>query len=570
MLRVFSICFFLLLVALSVAAAPPDTAAAERPIWRLLRQSQRAIDRADYPAATRLAQQALRESRRLGSATRTELVGLRLLLGVAFSRSNAAEATGYARQALAVAQVLGDSVHLITAYDNLGNCLSEGGHYPEADKWLQLSRVGYQRLRDYGHESIALVNLAVNELYRHQLPPARTYAEAAVRAARRGGDSSDVSNTLMARARIRAEQGESTAAVADGEYALQLVRAGNSVEDIQYIRNGLPEVYELAGRPREALAAERRKTALNDSLNSRDVQRQLTELHTRFQVEQREARIRELSQAKRLAELRVWLLLGGLVVVVGGAAVFGRQYRRLRRTQRALAATTRTKDRLYSVVAHDLRSPIASFPGLLDLLRRYRDRAATHDFDGLLTEMRDASEQVARLLENLLQWAAGQHGELSVRPETLALGELLTEVAALYAPTAEAGGKRLSLALTADGAGLRALADRQMTRAIVRNLTDNALKYLPAGGTVRLWAETGAAGTVRLVVRDDGPGLTGAQLAAFNATAAPVGAAPTAEVRGTGLGLPLCRLLAERQGGNLYLTSAPGQGLTAVVELPAT
>ncbi len=536
----------------------------------MLRQADNAVSRADYPTATRLAHRALRASRRLGSATETELMGLRLLTGVAFSRSAPAEATPYARQALAVAQQLGDSAHLITAYDNLGNCLSESGHHREADQWLQRSRAGYQRLGDYGHESIALVNLAVNELYQHHLPPARAYIEAALLAARRGGDSTDVANALTSRGRIRAEQGEGAAGIADAERALRLAQASGLTEMVQYVRNTLPEVYEQAGRPHDALVAERLKTALNDSVNSREVQRQLADLATRYRVEQREARIRELSQAKKLAELRVWLLLSGLGLGLAGAAVFGRQYRRLRRTQQELAAATRTKDRLYSVVAHDLRSPIASFPGLLDLLRRYRDRSATHDFDGLLTEMRDASEQVARLLENLLQWAAGQHGELTVRPEPLLLRDVLTEVAALYAPTAEATGKHLQLTLSAETAPLSAHADRQMTRAIVRNLTDNALKYLPVGGTVQLRAADAPMGMVQIIVSDDGPGLTGAQLAAYAGAADPASAATTATVRGTGLGLPLCRLLAERQGGKLHLTSAPGQGLTAIVTLPAS
>ncbi len=525
--------------------------------------------RADAPTAAAFAQRAYRQARQHGSPSTNEWKALNLLVAGDFYREDFSEAIRYARLQVAVAEALGQDTLMTRSYDNLGSALSEFRKCIEATPYLLKAREGARRRNDKKFESKSLVNLAVNEFYQERMAPAMAYINEALMLARQQSDSSFVINAFNVRGVFRGKMGQHAGAVADAEQALRLVQQKGHFDEEIIVRSQLSRLYEEAGMLGKALAAERTFWHIRDSTNSLKVQQQLNELNTRFKTEQREARIQALTQAKRLADLRIWALLAGLALVLAGAAVFGRQYQRLRRTQRALAATTRTKDRLYSVVAHDLRSPIASFPGLLDLLRRYRDRAATQDFDGLLTEMRDASQQVARLLENLLQWAASQHGELAVRPETLSLHELITDVAALYTPTAEAAGKRLTVLLPAATEPLRALADRQMTRAILRNLTDNALKYLPAGGTATLSAEAGANGTVVLVISDDGPGLTGAQLAAFQAEVAPVGGATQAEVRGTGLGLPLCRLLAERQGGDLHLVSAPGQGLTARVVLPA-
>ena len=101
MLRTFRVIYLLLLVtAVESVAAPADTTAAERAIRQTLRRGDVALKRADYPTATILAQRALRDSRRLGTTTETELMALKLLLGVAFNRSDAIEATDYARQAL--------------------------------------------------------------------------------------------------------------------------------------------------------------------------------------------------------------------------------------------------------------------------------------------------------------------------------------------------------------------------------------------------------------------------------------------------------------------------------------
>ena len=523
--------------------------------------------RADFPKATALAQEAYTLAQKQGVPSLGQWQAANLLVGMAYARQDWAETIKYAREQVTIAEVLGKPHLLAWSYNNLGSAQSEAHQYAEADANLKKAVEVARKAQLPAFETKSLVDLAYNEMYQDRLAQAVEYATTAMNTAERQIDPGMLATALNTRATVRSKLGQHAGAVADQERAIQLLRKnGHFNEEIQF-RSELSGLYERAGMLDKALAAERRYWQLRDSTQSLEVQQQLNQLNTQFKTEQREARIAALSQAKKLADLRVWALLAGLVVVLAGAAVFGRQYVRLRRTQRALATTTRTKDRLYSVVAHDLRSPIASFPGLLDLLRRYRDRSATQDFDGLLTEMRAASQQVAQLLENLLQWAAGQHGELVVRPEPLPVQVLLAEAADLYTAAAAAAGKHLLLSPAPPDLLLR--ADRQMTRAILRNLTDNALKYLPAGGTVRLSAEaTPGGGTVALLVSDDGLGLTGAQLAAFNATAAPVGGAATAEVRGTGLGLPLCRLLAERQNGRLLLISAPGQGLVARVELP--
>ena len=548
-----------------------DTTAAGRAIWSLLRRADRAITRSDYPEATALGQRALLLARRRGSPSAAEVYALRSLALVAGGRSQAGHGLPIAREMLAVAEALHDDRLTVMGYDYVGNLLVEVGQFDEAERWLQKSRAGARRQGSAGAESVALVNLAFNQYYQKKYPQALTYAEEALRVALTQADSTYIINGYNARATMRSALHDGYGAVADAETALRLAVAKGDAEDLLFVRNALPDVYEQAGRLRDALEAERYRADLVDSLDSREVDRRLADLTAQYRLEARTDSIRRLSQETRIAQLevaraqtRTWLLFGGLVVVMIGGGVFWLQLRRLRRTQAALAAATRTKDRLYSVVAHDLRSPIASFPGLLDLLRTYRHQADSDDFDGLLTEMRDASQQVARLLDNLLQWAAGQHGELTMRPEPLDAAELLREVAALYLPTAQAAGKKLLLHLP-DGQ-LRLLADRQMTRAVLRNLSDNALKYLPAGGVVRIGAEADAAtNTVRLFVHDNGPGLTGAQLARFTGQ----NPAAQAEVRGTGLGLPLCRLLTERQGGRLLLESESGQGLRAVVVLPA-
>ena len=245
-------------------------------------------------------------------------------------------------------------------------------------------------------------------------------------------------------------------------------------------------------------------------------------------------------------------------------------YQRVRRqrTQLAvqndeLAQARATQDRLYALIAHDLRSPVVAFTGLADLLHRYVAKGDTERLAGLGGRIRQAAQHLSELLDNLLNWAVSQRGELTPQPRPLRATELLADIAALYQNAATAADITLT---TADPEGLLLRADPDMTRTILRNLAGNALKATPAGGTVALRADRDAAGRVCLRVTDSGPSLTAEALAQLNA------AAPMLRVAGrdsgAGLGLLLSRSFAEAQGGSLVLGTVPAGGTEATLTLP--
>jgi signal transduction histidine kinase/tetratricopeptide (TPR) repeat protein len=334
----------------------------------------------------------------------------------------------------------------------------------------------------------------------------------------------------------------------------------------------LSTAYGLLKDYPRAYAARLEFDRLQDSIRTREQFLAVNDLEVRYRTEQKEQRIMQLTQQRRIAQLnderqkaRVRLLgvaVGGLLLAL---LVFGLLYRRLRRAQAQLQAATRTKDRLYSIIGHDLRSPLTAFAGLADMISFYRQRGELDALDELTQEVRQTTGRLTGLLDNLLLWAATQSGELAYVPEPLAVTELLTEVVALYEPAARA--RLITLAVAAP-AGLALRADRNMTLTMLRNLVSNALKVSPAGSTITLRAEA-VGPEVVLTVQDQGPGLTAAQVQTLQSATVGVAAALPGR-RGTGLGLPLVRQLAQRQQGAFELASAPGQGTTARIRLPRT
>jgi len=373
------------------------------------------------------------------------------------------------------------------------------------------------------------------------------------------------------------------AAQAHARQALRIGHATQNSTNEYEARDVLAEALAATGQHAEAYQQARRARRLHDSLETVANHAQLQNLQVRFDTRRKEDQIQELTQQQQEQQLRaqqqrqrLWMLGGLLVISMLGATAVGALALRLRRSRALLAAqhqqlalqneelvqTRAAQDRLYALVAHDLRSPVVAFAGLADLLNRYVQRQDTQRLAGLGGRIRQAAQNLSELLDNLLNWAVSQRGELTPQPRPLRATELLAEIADLYQNAADAAEVSLTVEAPAD---LLLQADPDMTRTILRNLTGNALKATPTGGHVHLRAERQSDG-IHLLITDTGQGLDAQVLAQLSA-------GPRLHVaskgRGAGLGLLLSRNFAEAQGGQLVLANLPdGTGTVATLTLP--
>jgi signal transduction histidine kinase len=328
-----------------------------------------------------------------------------------------------------------------------------------------------------------------------------------------------------------------------------------------------------AGDGNGAYRAAQRQLNLRNVLETADRRQALARLQVSFDTERKERRIRELTQDQRVQQAeaarqrqRFWLLGTVLIVVAIGLATTAVLGLRLRRASKLvvaqrddLVATRLTQDRLYSIVAHDLRSPVVAFSGLADLLSYYVDHQETARLAGLGERVQQAARGLTDLLDNLLNWALSQRGELVAMPRSLRVADLLTEMVTLYHNAALVA--QVTLTHEVDPT-LSLWADPNMTRTILRNLLSNALRATPAGGTVQLTAQADGS-TVSIRVRDTGPGYP---LEVLSTSADNLQA--TRPNGGAGLGLPLSRYFAARQQGKIELLNLSDGGAAAVLCLP--
>ena len=232
----------------------------------------------------------------------------------------------------------------------------------------------------------------------------------------------------------------------------------------------------------------------------------------------------------------------------------------LRRSRLELARLVQDKDRLFSIIAHDLRGPLGSFMSIADYVAENIDELDIGEIKPLFREMRQTTRSVYGLLENLLEWSRIQLGTISFQPSDFSLGTVAASVEALV--QAQIQQKDLTLEnLVPDDLLVR--ADKQMISIVLRNLVSNAIKYTPRGGRITLEAEKDLFSSRATVhVRDTGVGM-GEELQKALSVGTQVNSMPgTEREKGTGLGMMLCREMIVRHGQFLQIDSVIGEGST--------
>lgn len=243
----------------------------------------------------------------------------------------------------------------------------------------------------------------------------------------------------------------------------------------------------------------------------------------------------------------------------------------LRQTEE-LRKTIAGRDKLYSVIAHDLRSPMASIKMLCNtIMMSIEPGSVPQDVFEMLEMANKTSEEVFSLLDNLLKWTKSQLGKLSNVPQPIDLVGLVDGVIEVFKPIAES--KSIALALERSIESVEVVVDVEMIKSVVRNLISNAIKFSHKDTTVTTRVETrmderNGLNEVIVLVSDKGCGIKEEDQPKLLNEATYFTTFGTNSEEGSGLGLLLCKDFVAKNNGQLWFTSKPGAGSDFCFSLP--
>ncbi len=242
-----------------------------------------------------------------------------------------------------------------------------------------------------------------------------------------------------------------------------------------------------------------------------------------------------------------------------------RQSKRLEKQSKELQDLIVTKDKFFSIIAHDLRGPLGGFMQLTEMMAADFNDFTNDQQKEMIIELSHSSRNIFNLLENLLEWSRMQQGQVSFLRQDINLQELASEC--IHTLMDSIRNKSIQIEFDIPDAQ-KVFADKHMIQSVIRNLVSNAVKFTPRGGKVHISANTSENGTLVFIVRDTGIGMNHMMISNLFRINVNIRRPGTEGEQSSGLGLLLCKEFVEKHSGELWVESEEGKGSAFYFTIP--
>lgn len=532
------------------------------------------------------------------------------------------EAYHYFAQSYKVSQLIQDSVWMAIALHNVGRVFKSIGQYDRAMDYITSARKlslsvngdlgepyslgeigdvmlhkgqydsaliylsnGLSKSKEhnlYGLQPRNMINIAKIFVKKEDMRTALSYYDTAYMLYSRNNDRYGIAEVKLGQGLVQLAMGNYNASLDAIQRSLELARQQNAnVLEIQCYQQ-LSTLWELKGDYKKSLAYFKEFKQLEDTLFSQDMQSKMVRDQLRFETESKDSQIAVLSkqQAEQQDEIKrqefvtnilvVVMALSGIVLITVYRS--GQRRRKINmlllqhqeeteKRSEELERLNQVKDKFFSIISHDLRSPINALAGMLDLMDK--GAVTAEELPVHVKELRVRFNHTRTLLNNLLDWTLLQMDKLNLQPGKIDLHKMVDENILLLGPVQ---GKDIHI-LNQIPESTISFADLNTVNLVIRNLITNAIKFTNDGGEVIIRSED--KGNEWLVsVRDNGVGIKPEVMDILFDKTAPYTTRGTANEKGTGLGLILCKEFIEKNGGKIGVESKEGDGSTFFFTLP--
>lgn len=376
-------------------------------------------------------------------------------------------------------------------------------------------------------------------------------------------------------------------AIANLDLALQAGKESQSQDQIGVSYDYLHQCYKTLGDYKKALEYKESFLTIHDFIQNEKNEHRILESQSRYVIEQQESRIgklesdriqreRELLAQKQLRNLLITVMAFGLIIILLTLYLYILKRRSNKVLQAANARVQQqnvqlqnlnaTKDKFFSIISHDLKGPLNSLTSFSGLLINHTDSLSKEEIQMLAKDLDKSLKNLFALLENLLEWSRSQTGNIDFKGEKVEISQLLELNKELL--QAQAQNKKISIEFKNEDP-LFVNAHKHSVNTIIRNLISNAIKFTPEGGVVSLGIrKLPEKNEVVVSIADTGVGMSKDVIQKLFRIDTKHTTKGTADEKGTGLGLILCKDFIEKNGGRIGVESEPGKGSVFYFVLP--
>ena len=519
------------------------------------------------------------------------------------------KALDYLQKARKIGEEIGDKIGLSLSLNNIGNTYLKQGNYSLSLEYYQKSLKIKEELNNKRGIAGSYHNIGKNYKFQENYPKAEEYLQKSLKISiEQEIRSIEARNyTVLAEVYLRQNRTKKAYNYSKKAYILSTeIGESNFQKESSKI---LALSCEALGSYKEAYKYHVIYTKMNDSIYNEKNLKKIANLEYQYKYE-KEKRIDELEQQKqdeiraeaerRQKKIRNFFISGFIFMILLAALIsiilrnkhkanyilskqktliehkneelFQRneeihsQSEELIIKNKKLKELNATKDKFFSIIAHDLKNPFNTLLGFSELLlKNFKDYDQKQQFK-FLNIINLSAKKNFNLLEKLLSWARSQTGSIDFLPEKINLITLLNEIISLKTETAESKDIILSTNIETD---LCINADKNMLSTILRNLISNAIKFTPQNGEISINAKAvNNSQYIQISVKDNGVGISEERQSKLFNTSESITTKDTENKTGTGLGLILCKEFTEKHGGKIWVESKKGKGSEFIFTIP--
>jgi signal transduction histidine kinase len=540
----------------------------------------------NWPGALDAHLQCLRISEKLDMEGLTENE-YNNIAGLYTSMEDYSKALYYNRQAYKIALKQNDPAHESTfsLLVNMGEIFKKKWQPDSAIAYNSKALVVARKIKNPVYTAAALYNIAENYITKKNYQLAEQYLHEALGIAQKAADDEDVAYCHSGLALTSYYTGKYNSSMLYAQKALEESQRSGIAELIQTAYNVLYLTHQRMGNYKQALYFRNLEVDLNDSLKTEQRQKTIRNMQSAYELEKKEQQIDLLNKNKIIGQkelekvsLKRDILTAGTILLLLIAFVLLRNYIQKRKLSEQLALQNENisaqnlhleelvhvKDRLFSIIGHDLRGPIHTISHMMDIIKE--KSLPEEESDYWIEKIDETLVITSSLVENLLYWAKSQLDGIQPNPASFDVRKLIDQNIMLLKQRAA----EKKVIITGEGIAepLMVYGDEIMIDIVMRNLLENAVKFSKAGDRVTLAAEKKEGFTV-LTIQDNGKGIPEeAQSKIFNKYTSYT-TFGTASEKGSGLGLLLCKELVERNNGTIWFESKTGLGSSFYFTVPS-
>ncbi len=501
---------------------------------------------------------------------------------------NRKEAIRYFRQALSIHQSIRDTLGLAMDHDYLGTTYQRikrlDSSFVNYNKALYFSK----KIKSSKQNAISLTNMAWLLIsYPDSLNTSLNYFNKAWKQFQKLGLLHYEPNIRFGIARVYGSQGKYREAISEYKQSIALANQYKSnlfLKKLIYL--SFSEACQKIGDYKQALENRILYSQYNDSVVSQQRFFQIRTLEKQYETEKKENEILRLKAKQELTNLelhknRRLKQLGFLTAVIllffvsyvlikyfdekKSKQLLEEKNRQIEKSEHELRMLNASKNKFFSIISHDLKNPFHTVMGYSYLLSHDYDRFSDKERQMFASDIHQSTNNIFRLLQNLLEWSKTQTGNLKYTPIEIGFGQILENSMSVLHPLAQQKNIGLKTDFHCD---LKVFADPQMIETVLRNLINNGIKFTPENGSIEIKAEQ-TGNEVKISVTDSGVGISEEDVQNLFRIDSKVKRKGTNNEEGSGIGLILCKEFVDKNGGTIRAESVIGQGSSFAFTVPA-